>query len=145
MKKSKRMQILVDLAKSKETTVAKKLAAQQQQVIADQDKLKQLQEYAQQYESERNLLGLNPFLAANYQHFVERLGQAVNQQKQVIARSEQQAAFAKNQWVKARGKTKSMDWLQEKYVKSEVLVEQKQEQSQGDEFAMRRFTEAMRN
>lgn len=139
MKKSARMQILVNLAKQKESDVAKRLAVQQTQLQTEKEKLNQLEEYAEQYSSERNLIGLNAFLSTNYQHFVDRLGQAIAQQKKQVLRVEQQSNFVKNQWLKARGKTESMDWLQKKHVTAEDKVEQKKEQSQSDEFAMRRF------
>jgi flagellar protein FliJ len=133
------MQILVNLAKQKENDVAKQLAIQLAQVESEKEKLVQLEEYAEQYRSERNLIGLNSFLATNYQHFVDRLGQAIVQQKQQIARVEQQSNFVRNQWVKARGKTESMDWLKNKHLTSEIKLEDKKEQSQSDEFAMQRF------
>ncbi len=136
------MQILVNLAKEKENDVAKRLAAQQNQLQAEKDKLKQLEEYSEQYDSERNLIGLNSFLSTNYQHFVDRLGQAIAQQKQQVVRVEQQANMVKSQWLNARGKTESMDWLQKKHVKEEDRIEQKKEQSQSDEFAMRQFLSA---
>ena len=144
MKKSKRIQTLVNLAQKKVDAVAKQLAAQQAKVLQDKEKLTQLEEYAEQYRSEKNLMGMNAYLTTNYQHFVDRLGQAIQQQKQVIARSEQQAAFVQQQWMKARSKEKSMDWLQKKYLTAEQVVEQKQEQAQSDEFAMRCFIESMR-
>ncbi|WP_191600700.1 flagellar export protein FliJ [Marinomonas algicola] len=139
MKKSARMQILVNLAKQKENDVAKRLAVQQAQVESEKEKLVQLEAYSEQYRSERNLIGLNAFLSTNYQHFVDRLGQAIVQQKQQIARVEQESNFVRNQWVKARGKTESMDWLKNKHLTSEALIEDKREQSQSDEFAMQRF------
>ncbi|MCZ2723292.1 flagellar export protein FliJ [Marinomonas sp. 15G1-11] len=112
---------------------------QQAQVESEKEKLTQLEEYAEQYRSEKNLIGLNAFLSTNYQHFVDRLGQAIVQQKQQIARVEQQSNFVRHQWIKARGKTESMDWLKKKHLTSEELVESKKEQAQSDEFAMQRF------
>lgn len=139
MKRSKRMQVLVDIAKNKEAQVAKLLAMQRAKVEADKEQLVQLKEYANQYESERNLLGLNANLIANYQHFVTRLEQAIQQQNNVISQSEQQANFALTQWLEAKAKTKSMSSLQEKHLKQEQAIENKQEQRQSDEFAMRRY------
>lgn len=138
MKKSKRLQILVDLAKDKEDKVAQVLAGQRNTLEAEKAKLIQLEEYAKQYESERNLLGMNSYLTTNYYHFVDRLGQAIQQQKNVIKRVEQQIELTMKRWLELRGKSRSMEWLQQKNVNLELAIEAKQEQKQSDEFAMRR-------
>ncbi|TBR43175.1 flagellar export protein FliJ [Marinomonas agarivorans] len=145
MKRSKRMQILVDIAKSKEDQAAKLLAQQRLKLASDKEQLEQLKEYANQYESERNLLGLNANLIANYQHFVTRLEQAVQQQNMAITQAEQQTSFALGQWLEARAKTQSMHALQQKHVKQEEKQEEKREQSQLDEFAMRRYLDIKPN
>ncbi|MEO9273552.1 flagellar export protein FliJ [Marinomonas sp. 5E14-1] len=139
MKKSHRMQILVDLAKRKEDAAAQQLARDKAKVEQDVQKLDELKEYAGQYESERNLLGLGAYLTTNYQHFVDRVQQAILQQEATIGRAEQQADMSMRGWLQARANTKSMDWLKEKNHKAELMVEVKQEQRQSDEFAMRRF------
>ncbi|RBO83224.1 MULTISPECIES: flagellar export protein FliJ [Marinomonas] len=144
MKKSHRMQILVDLAKRKEDSVAQQLARDKAKVQHDMQKLAELKEYAQQYESERNLLGLSPYLTTNYQHFVDRVQQAIAQQEAAVGRAEQQADMSMRLWLQARSKTKSMDVLKEKNIKIEQTIEDKKEQRQSDEFAMRRFFDANR-
>ncbi|MGO3345006.1 MAG: flagellar export protein FliJ [Marinomonas sp.] len=144
MKKSKRTQLLVDLAQRKEDAVAKRLAGDKAKVEQDKSKLAELKEYAGQYESERNLLGLSAYLTTNYQHFVDRVQQAIKQQEAAVGRSEQQANMTMRQWTEAKTKTKSMDWLKEKYHTQECLVEDKREQLQSDEFAMRRFIDMTR-
>ncbi|NLQ16536.1 flagellar export protein FliJ [Marinomonas sp. M1K-6] len=144
MKKSHRMQILVDLARRKEDAAAQQLARDKAKVMHDEQKLNELREYAGQYESERNLLGLSAYLTTNYQHFVNRVQQAIVQQEAAVGRAEQQADMSMRRWSQARSKTKSMDWLKEKNHKAELAVEERQEQRQSDEFAMRRFLDSMR-
>lgn len=143
MKKSRRMQILVDLAKRKEDVAAQQLARDKAKVQHDLQKLNELKDYAGQYESERNLLGLSAYLTTNYQHFVDRVQQAIVQQEAAVGRAEQQADMSMRRWLQTRTKTKSMDWLKEKSHKVELAVEAKQEQRQSDEFAMRRFLDSM--
>jgi len=144
MKKSRRMQILVNLAKGKEDSAAQQLARDKAKVQYDLQKLNELREYAGQYEAERNLLGLSAYLTTNYQHFVDRVQQAILQQESAVGRAEQQADMSMRRWLQARSKTKSMDWLKEKNHKAELVVEEKQEQRQSDEFAMRRFLDSMK-
>ncbi|EAQ66227.1 hypothetical protein MED121_06080 [Marinomonas sp. MED121] len=139
MKRSERIQKLVALSQKKEDNVARLLARQKQKVEQEKQKLEQLQEYASQYESERNLLGLSPYLVTNYQHFVSRLEQAVQQQKGAISQSEHQADQAQLQWLQARAKTKSMDLVKGKHAEQERRLEEKQEQKQFDEFAMLKY------
>lgn len=139
MKKSKRMQLLVDLAKRKEEAVASQLARDKAKVAEDLRKLTELKEYAEQYESERNLLGLSAYLTTNYQHFTQRVQQAVQQQEAAVGRAQQQADMTMRRWLQARSKTQSMDYLKDKNVTLERIQEEKQEQRQSDEFAMRRF------
>lgn len=144
MKKTKRAQLLVDIAKRKEEVIAKQLVGDRAKVEQDKSKLEELKEYAGQYESERNLLGLSAYLTTNYQHFVDRVQQAIKQQEAAIGRSQQQADMTMRQWVEAKTNTKSMDWLKNKYHTQELLVEDKREQRQSDEFAMRRFRDNIR-
>ena len=139
MKRSERIQKLVALSQKKEDKVAQLLARQKQKVEQEKQKLAQLQEYASQYESERNLLGLSPYLVTNYQHFVSRLEQAVQQQKGAISQSEHQADQAQLQWLQARAKTKSMDLVKGKHASQERRLEEQQEQKQIDEFAMLKY------
>lgn len=139
MKKSRRIQTLVDLAKRKEEVAAQKFVQDKAQVEESVLKLQELREYSEQYESERNLLGLSPYLTTNYQHFVDRVKQAIVQQEAAVARAEQQAGMSMRLWLQERSKTKSMDWLKEKSHQAEQLAENKQEQVGSDEFAMRRF------
>ncbi|MGJ8646135.1 MAG: flagellar export protein FliJ [Marinomonas colpomeniae] len=144
MKKSHRMQILVDLAKRKEDSAAQQLARDKAKVQSDMQKLNELKDYAGQYESERNLLGLSAYLTTNYQHFVDRVQQAIIQQELAVGRAEQQADMSMRGWLQTRSKTKSMDWLKDKSHKAELAIEAQQEQRQNDEFAMRRFLENTR-
>ncbi|WP_067099760.1 flagellar export protein FliJ [Marinomonas atlantica] len=145
MKKSERMQVLVDISKRKEDDVAKVVAKEQARLQHDQQKLQELKEYAEQYEQQRNLLGLSPYLTTNYQHFVTRLHQAVKQQEQQVRRTEQQVNMAMKRWQDARAKTKGMDWLKGKSVSEENALADKQEQKQIDEFANRAFFQRMRS
>lgn len=144
MKDSRRMQVLVDLAKRKEDSAAQQLARDKAKVQYDLGKLNELREYAEQYESERNLLGLSAYLTTNYQHFVDRVQQAIVQQEAAVGRSEQQADMSMRRWLQTRAKTKSMDWLKEKNHKAGLALEAKREQYQSDEFAMRRFLDKMK-
>lgn len=139
MKKTQRMQLLVDVAKRKEDQVAKQLMRDRAKVDQDRQKLDELKNYASQYESERNLLGLSPYLTTNYQHFVSRVQQAIVQQEAAVGRSQQQADMTMRRWLQARAKTQSMDWLKSKSQKEQALQEAKQEQLYSDELAMRNF------
>ena len=145
MKKSERMQVLVNLSQRKEDEVAKALAKDQARLQHDQQKLQELKDYAAQYDQERNLPGLSPYLTTNYQHFVNRLQQAIQQQDQQVKRSQQQVTMSMKRWQNARAKTKGMDWLKDKSVREELNIESKQEQKQIDEFANRAFFERMRS
>ena len=145
MKKSKRMQILVDLAKRNEDDVAKSVATEQSRLQHDQQKLQELKDYAEQYDQQRNLIGLSPYLTTNYQHFVDRLQQAIKQQESQVGRSQQSVNMAMKRWQEARAKTQGMDWLKDKSVSEEVAAEDRQDQKQIDEFANRAFFNRMRS
>ncbi|MBM6551246.1 flagellar export protein FliJ [Marinomonas ostreistagni] len=145
MKKSKRMQILVDIAKRKEDEVVKVLAKEQARLQQDQQKLQELKDYAEQYDQQRNLIGLSPYLTSNYQHFVDRLQQAITQQQNQVNRSQQQVNMAMRRWQEAQAKTKGMDWLKDKSVSEEIAAEDRQDQKQIDEFANRAFFNRMRS
>jgi len=65
------------LLKAKKTRLLSNWARDKAKVQHDLQKLSELREYAGQYESERNLLGLSAYLTTNYQHFVDRVRQAI--------------------------------------------------------------------
>lgn len=144
MRKSSRAQLLIDIAQRKEDQIAKQLMSDKAKVLQDQKKLEELKDYAGQYEAERNLLGLSAYLTTNYQHFVDRVQQAIRQQEAAIGRSQQQADMTMRRWIEARTNTKSMDWLKDKYLKQESELNDRREQRQSDEFAMRRFLDNSR-
>lgn len=144
MKKSQRMQLLVDVAKRKEDEIVALLARDQARLQEDQRKLEDLREYAGQYDQQRNLLGLSPYLTTNYQHFVDRVQQAIQQQVRQVQRSQQQVDMTMKRWQHARAKTKGMDWLKDKSVSEELIYEGQQEQKQIDEFASRQFFDRMK-
>ncbi|TDO98291.1 flagellar export protein FliJ [Marinomonas balearica] len=139
MKKSARMQVLVNLAQREEDKVSELVANERKKVDLDKQKLQDLKSYAEQYDQERNLLGMSSHLAVNYQHFVDRLQQAIHQQEGQVSRSEQQYNMAMRRWQAARAKTKGMDWLKDKSIGEEERVEEKLEQARNDEFATRKF------
>lgn len=89
--------------------------------------------------------GLGPDAWRNYQHFLERLEQAIGQARAMVDASKQRTAAGQQNWLDKRGKVKAFDTLAQRHQARVVYAEARQEQKQSDEHAARRhgqFAEA---
>ena len=73
----------------------------------------------------------------NFQHFLGRLDEAIEQQRRTVAMQERNTVAGQLQWQQQRKKLKAFDTLSERYFASENAKEMKREQKLQDEFAAR--------
>jgi flagellar FliJ protein len=82
--------------------------------------------------------GLGPDAWRNYQHFLGRLDQAIDQARQMVETSKQRTALGQKHWLDQRGKVKAFDTLAQRHQARTAHAEYRQEQKQSDEHAARR-------
>lgn len=83
--------------------------------------------------------GLAPDAWRNYQHFLGRLDQAIEQARAMVDTSKQQTAAGQQNWLDKRGKVKAYDTLAQRHQMRVAYTEARQEQKQADEHTALRF------
>jgi flagellar FliJ protein len=74
----------------------------------------------------------------NFQHFLERLDEAIEQQRKTVAAQVRNTAVGQAQWREQRKKLKAFDTLSARHFTRENAKEAKREQKLQDEFATRK-------
>lgn len=83
--------------------------------------------------------GIGPDAWRNFQHFLGRLDEAIEQARTLVVNSQQRTAAGKQHWIDQRGKVKAFDTLSARHQAREATVEARQAQKLSDEHAARRF------
>jgi flagellar FliJ protein len=87
--------------------------------------------------------GLGPDAWRNYQSFLGRLDQAVEQARALMDASKRRTAVGQQNWLDKRGKVKAFDTLAQRHLVRVAYAEARVEQKQSDEHASRRFNAAL--
>ena len=134
------LQTVLELMQSRSDDATQNLArliARERDEKTKFDMLEQYRhEYAQRFqEAARN--GLSPHAWRNYQEFLSRLDEAIDVQRQVVARQQQETVAGQQQWQEQRKKLKAIDTLSARHFSNEHALESKRIQKTQDEFAAR--------
>ncbi len=127
---------LVDLAHQKNEAATRKLGQLNQQQQTAQEKLDALQQYRKDYqdkfqESVQN--GMEPTDLRNFQDFINRLDQAIQQQQAVIEKARIGVQTGRHDLMDSTRKMKSFDTLAQRHVETEKKLEAKSDQRLQDE------------
>lgn len=101
-----------------------------------------LLQYREEYQSQFLAAaenGLGPDAWRNYQHFLARLDQAIDQARALVDTSKQRTVLGQKNWLDKRGKVKAFDTLAQRHSARVAYAEARIEQKQSDEHAARRF------
>ncbi|MDX9993751.1 MAG: flagellar export protein FliJ [Rhodocyclaceae bacterium] len=141
MNKSFRLQPLLDLSNLRLDEATRQLG----KLIAGEQEASQRLELLVQYRDEYHARflsaagnGLGPDTWRNYQHFLGRLDQAIEQARQMVESSKQRTVLGQKHWLDQRGKVKAFDTLAQRHQARMAHAEYRQEQKQSDEHAARR-------
>ena len=94
------------------------------------------EEYAQRYR-EAVSGGLTPMALRNFQDFMARIDDAIRQQAQAVADSEQGTAAGQAAWKEQNKRLKASDTLSDRHEARERYRDNRQEQKEQDEYAAR--------
>jgi flagellar protein FliJ len=83
--------------------------------------------------------GIGPDAWRNFQHFLGRLDQAIEQARVMVTASKQRTALGQRNWLDKRGKVKAFDTLSQRHQARMLVTEARQAQKQSDEHAARRY------
>lgn len=143
MKAEKKYQLLIRLAQDKHDAAARELGQVQKNLHMAEQKLAQIQQFLAEYRAQRVARGVHGMSVArwtDYQHFLDRLEEAVQAQQREVDFCVQVCEEARQNWQLARQKLKAMEVLRDKEVLRELQKLAKQEQKRTDELATRAFT-----
>ncbi len=140
MKRSQRLQTIIDLHSRQENDALKVLGSCQQQLDVEQKQLDNLQNYHLEYLSqlgERQQSGMNVSQLLEYRAFADKLGKAIDGQRKTVDQKEREVQRARVKWELCHQRTKSLQKLGEIAVAEEMRNEDKREQSEQDARAAR--------
>lgn len=142
MNKPFQLQPLLDLSNLRLDEATRQLG----KLIAGEQEAGQRLELLTQYRAEYQARfldaasnGLGPDAWRNYQQFLARLDQALEQAQALVATSRQRTAAGQKNWLDKRGKVKAFDTLAQRHEMRVRHHENRHEQKQADEHAARRF------
>ena len=135
------LQTVLELMQVRTDEATRKLA----QLIANErdakTKLDMLMQYRDEYATRFRQAaqgGITQREWHNYQEFLNRLDEAIEAQRQMVALQAKNTAAGQVFWQQQRKKLKAIDTLSERHYANENVQEQKREQKTQDEFAARR-------
>lgn len=134
------LQTLLDLSQSHLDAATRQLGtliAGEQQA---EERLKMLVEYRAEYHSrfiDAAKSGLGREAWANFQRFLGRLDEAIEQANGLVAASKQKTKDGQQDWISKRGRVKAFDTLAQRHQSREDYSEQKREQKSSDEHSAR--------
>lgn len=142
MSKTFHLQPLLDLSNLRLDEATRQLG----KLIAGEQEASQRLELLVQYRNEYHSRflddakkGLGPDAWRNYQHFLGRLDQAIDQARAMVNASKQRTVAGQKNWLDKQGKVKAFDTLAQRHQTRLAYGLARQEQKQSDEHTARRF------
>lgn len=130
------LQPLINLAKHQNDAATHRLGQLNRQQNSAQSKLEMLQQYRKDYQTrmqESTQNGINPAELRNFQEFINKLDEAINQQLKLVGQSKVSTQVGKGEFDTTQRKLKSFDTLQQRHIETQKKVTEKSEQIALDE------------
>ena len=135
------LQPLLELMQTRSDDATRRLG---QLIAAEQSaksRLELLEQYRDEYSQrfrESSQTGMTPFAWRNFQDFIGRIDEAIEQQKQLVANSARNTAVGQSHWQEQNKRLKAIDTLSNRHENNERYREGKLDQKLHDEFAARK-------
>lgn len=137
-KRSKRLQLVLELAERKKQQADQFLAASRQRVEQDKRTMEQLDQYMSEYQQNylgANAEGLSGAQLHTQQAFLQKIQDAKSTQQQAMEQNKRELEVVEQHWKEAYAKVKGVEKLKDKAVNAEAMAEEKALQQQLDERA----------
>lgn len=141
MSRLKRLQPVKRLADDKADAAARELAAAQQRLGDQEQRLRQLQEFRAQYQRQRvdsGGSGMDGFRLRDFNAFIGRLDQAISHQQRLIAQSQMEVERLRRLWTEQLRHAKAIDKVVARCAEDERQAEERRAQREADAFAQLR-------
>jgi len=139
VKRSERLDIVQQAANRTEKERAERVALAEKNLAEMQQKLAALEKYRSEYEAGFAAKTTAGFGAANvrdFQTFLARLGEALNQQKELVAGARRALDAERDSWREAAQRAHVVETLTERWQGEEQLQAARRDQNMSDELAM---------
>lgn len=137
MTSSQRLETVKRVEDSREREAARRLGAAQQQLATEQERLKELMSYQVEYQenfNQRATQGVNASHFLEFHAFMEKLNQAIEQQRRIIQQCEQERQRQQLLWQERYTKSQALDKAIDHVLKIEQRARDRVEQKNLDEF-----------
>ena len=139
MKRSQRLDVVQQAAARTEKERADRVALAVKHLVEMQQKLAALEKYRGEYEAGFAAKAGAGFGAANvrdFQTFLARLGEALNQQRDLVAAARRALDAERDNWREAAQRTHVVETLVERWQGEETRAQDRRDQNMSDELAM---------
>jgi flagellar FliJ protein len=136
------LQTLLDLARTDSDTAAAQLGAFNGHDRDMEERLRQLLEYRGEYTAHlarMAKIGMNSVYWRNFRVFIDKIDTAIVQQRENVAQAKHQVQTGQHHWHAQQRRLKSFDTLSARHRSAELMHEQRQEQKEQDDFALKGF------
>lgn len=136
------LQNLLELMQNRSDEATQKLG---QLIAAEQSqrsRLEMLEQYRDEYAQrlrDATSQGITQLSLRNYQNFLERIDDAITQQRQVVQNSERSTKTGQEHWHNQNKRLKAINTLSVRHEIKERALDNKQEQKILDEFSSRQY------
>lgn len=138
MKRSQRIQNIVDIRAQQTSKALTAVGEQQNKIQAAKQKLTHLQQYRQDYldkDADNGSKRINAFLA--FRAFIAKLDQAINGQEDVIQQLELELIQKRQHWESLHHNTKNLQKVCDGLVATELKTTERREQREADDRSAR--------
>lgn len=145
MTKSQRINPILKLAEKREQDAARALGGSQHRLLEHQQRLDQLLSYREEYAQrmqEHGVQGITVSQMQGYQTFLSRLDAGIREQQYVLSSAMQEVDRCRSAWQATHIRSQALDKVQLRYLAEEVKVQDKRDQKDSDERALRIYTTA---
>jgi len=140
IKKSQRLQVVVELYSRQEQEALLALGRSQQKYQDLQTQLEQLQRYRQEYQTnftQQQNTGMSIGKLLEFRAFADKLDKALSGQQTALSLQEQEVIRVRQDWQGCHQRTKSLQKVCELALAEEMRAENRREQREQDERATR--------
>lgn len=142
------LQPLINLTQHQNESATRKLGQLNQLQQSAQQKLDTLMEYRKDYQNrlqEATRNGMDPAQLRNFQHFINKLDEAISQQRKAVEQSKISTQIGRTEFDTTQRKLKSFDALQQRHFDAQKKIAEKAEQKMLDDHTGRMAAYKMNN
>src|SRR5262245_17761360 len=139
MKRSERLDVVQQAANRTEKERAERVALAEKHLVEMQQKLAALEKYRTEYEAgfkAKAGAGFGAVGVRDFQTFLARLGEALTQQRDLVAAARKALDAERDNWREAAQRAHVVETLAERWQTEETREENRRDQQMSDELAM---------